>query len=477
MFRKYVALFLSLLLMIPALAACDGITGGDPESTTTGGQSTDDRTTDGQTTDGSGSGEALTLISDGKPLYTVIRPDDGTNNPLEVEAAVALSAAFHDACGKYIGIKTDWKGNEVSDYEICIGNLTRNGSAYNADISGLGNDQFSVKVYGKRIVILAPNSYGTLKGTEWFAAEYLTVTDGSMKELTVPGNLDHTGSFDLPTGIKVMTQNLLATDDEYKNFVAGGLEISVKLEDNTIAKRQPRVLSLIKKYMPDSLGVQECSAPWRQYLDNNLGKLGYKRIGAPKNQKIGIIYNTKMLKPVATGSFWLTEDPETLKISKEWGKDSDGLTERLGMYVVFEVVATGEKYVHFNTHLDTAKNSVIQTKQTEVLLNYIEKVTKEYGNIPAVLTGDFNYNMDSPAYGTLTGGVLGDAKKLALKSKGAGSFNKFKGEDYASKPIDQMVVSKEGLMVESYNVIYDRFDGNNFASDHYAVIISIGILK
>ena len=94
-----------------------------------------------------------------------------------------------------------------------------------------------------------------------------------------------------------------------------------------------------------------------------------------------------------------------------------------------------------------------------------------------MLTGDFNYNMDSPAYGTLTGGVLGDAKKLALKSKGAGSFNKFKGEDYASKPIDQIVVSKEGLMVESYNVIYDRFDGNNFASDHYAVIISIGILK
>lgn len=472
MFRKHVALLLAILLMIPVLAACDGTTGGDPESTTTGGQSTDDRTTDG-----SESNEDLTLVSDGKPLYTIIRPDDGANNPLEVEAAVALGAAFHAACGKHIGIRTDWKGNEVSDREICIGNLARNGSSYNADISGLDKNQFSVKVYGERIVILSPTPYGILKAVEWFIAEYLTVADGSMKELTVPVNLDHTGGFDLPTGIKVMTQNLLATDDEYKNFVAGGLEISVKLEDNTIIKRQPRVLSLIEKYMPDSLGVQECSAPWRQYFDNNLGKLGYKRIGAPKNQKIGIIYNTKMLKPIVTGSFWLTEDPENLKISKEWSNGSDGLTERLGMYVVFEIAATGERFVHFNTHLDTAKNSVIQTKQTEVLLNYIEKVTKEYGNIPAVLTGDFNYNMDSPAYGTLTGGILGDAKKLALKSKGAGSFNKFKGEDYASKPIDQIAVSKEGLMIESYNVIYDRFDGNNFASDHYAVIISIGILK
>lgn len=473
MSKKLIALLLAAVLSLLALASCTTPSGDDNTGTGTSGQTT----TDEQTTGGPEPEEELTLISNGKPLYTVIRPDDSANNPLEVEAAVALSAAFHNACGRYIGITTDWEGNEISDTEICIGNLTRNGSVYNADISGLENNQFSVKVYGKRIVFLAPNSYGTVKAVEWFASEYLSVTDGSLKELKIPGNLEYTGSFDLPTNVKIMTQNLLATDEEYQGFVANGLEISVKLEDNTISKRQPRILSLIEKYQPDSLGVQECSAPWRTYFDNNLGKIGYKRIGAPKNQKIGIIYNAKKLKPIASGSFWLTEDPENLKISKEWSTGSDGLTERLGMYVVFEVVATGERYVHFNTHVDTNKNANIQTKQTEVLLNYIDKITKENGGIPAVLTGDFNYTMDSPAYDTLTGKMLGDAKKIALKSEGKGSFNKFKGEGYADKPIDQIAVSKEGLSVESYKVIYDRFDGNNFASDHYAVIVNIGIKK
>lgn len=469
MFRKFTALFFTITLAVLTFGSCAVPSDGDITDTTTG----------EQTTVGSGTDENLTLISDGKPLYTVIRPDNKSKNPLEVEAAVALSAAFHDACGRYIGITTDWTGNEISEYEICIGNLTRNGNVYTADVSDLERNQFSVKVYDNRIVFLAPTSFGTSKAVDWFISEYLSkVTDGSMKELKIPANLDYTGSFDLPSTITVMTQNLLATDEEYANFVAGGLEISVKLEDNTIEKRQPRVLSLIEKYQPDSLGVQECSAPWRTYFDSNLSKLGYKRIGASKNPKIGIIYNAKVLKPIFTGSFWLTEDPENLKISKEWGKESDGLTERLGMYVVFEVAATGERFAHFNTHLDTSKNNIIQTKQTEVLLNYIDKVTKEYGGIPAVLTGDFNYNMDSTAYGTLTGGSLGDTKSLAvISSRGNGSFNKFKGPEYSNKPIDQIMTTSDGTVVESYEVIYDRFDGNNFASDHYAVLAKLGILK
>ena len=82
------------------------------------------------------------------------------------------------------------------------------------------------------------------------------------------------------------------------------------------------------------------------------------------------------------------------------------------------------------------------------------------------------------AYGTLTGGRLGDTKSLAvLSSRGNGSFNKFKGPEYSSKPIDQIMTTSDGTVVESYEVIYDRFDGNNFASDHYAVLAKLGILK
>lgn len=439
-----------------------------------------DNPNDGTTTAGGGDksnpppAEEVSLVTDGKSNYQIVRPDSSSKNGFDTQAAIALNNAFKSACGSYLKIVNDWSDDDATDYELCIGDLTRNGKYYDADVSSLNDDQFSVKVYGKRVVFLSPTAYGVAQAVEWFIGQYLQVgsDEETIASLALPADFEYVGSFNVRTGIRIMTQNLLATDTEYEGYVSKGLEISVKLEDHTLAKRQPRVLSLIKTYMPDSLGVQECSASWRTYFDANLSSIGYKRIGASKNQKIGIVYNTDKLTVVDSGSFWLTESPETLRISEAWGTSSDGLTERLAMYVVFEVKATGERYVHFNTHLDTKKNSIIQTKQTEVILEYINKVLTKYGNIPVFLTGDFNYTSDSPSYTVLTDGLLSDTKSIAMESSGSGSFNKFKGQDYASKPIDQIMTVKDTVTVTQYRVVYDRFDGC-FASDHYAVYIDV----
>lgn len=439
-----------------------------------------DNPNDGTTTAGGGDesnpppAEEVSLFADGKSNYQIVRPDSSSKNGFDTQAAIALNNAFKSACGSYLKIVNDWSDNDATDYELCIGNVSRNGKYYDADVSALNDGQFSVKVYGKRVVFLSPTSYGVSQAVEWFIGQYLQVgsDEETLASLSLPTDFEYVGSFNVRTGVRIMTQNLLATDTEYAGYVAKGLEISVKLEDHTLVKRQPRVLSLIKTYMPDSLGVQECSEPWRTYFDANLSSIGYKRIGASKNQKIGIIYNTDRLTVVGSGSFWLTESPESLKISKDWGSSSDGLTERLAMYVVFEVKATGERYIHFNTHLDTNKNSIIQTKQTEVILEYINKVLVQYGDIPVFLTGDFNYTSEASAYKVLTEGLLSDTKSIAMESSGSGSFNKFKGQDYASKPIDQIMTVKETVTVTKYSVVYDRFNGN-FASDHYAVYVDV----
>ena len=471
---RTIALLLIALTVLPLLFACGGAN-GKVDNTTPADQQTVDTTQPHETT---AVPEALdlTIFADGATDFVILRPDS-EEAVIEAKAASVLCNAFRAATGKYIKITTDWKTSAVNEYEICIGNVARNGEYYDIDTASIPQNEFIVKVCGTRIVLVGNNEYGTSKAVDWFIETYLGATDASLSDLAIPTDFSYSGKFEQPKTIRIMTQNLLATDTEYEENVKDpkwANLIKVDLSKHTLVARQPRVLDLFKTYAPDAIGIQECSTSWRNYLDNNLSKIGYRRIGASKNPKIGIVYNTNTLKVITHNSFWLSEDPEKLKISSEWGKPSDGLTERLGMYIIFEVIATGERFIMFNTHLDTSKNNIIQTKQTEVLLDYIVKAQEKYPGLPVVMTGDFNYNMTSAHYKVLMSTTLGDTKKLSVKSEGGGSFNKFIGQSYASQPIDQIVATKDGFVFHAYKVLYDTVDGC-FLSDHYAVIADMEI--
>ncbi len=447
---KRILSLLLLLCMIFPLVSCGAPNDDAPEGTTASAPEP----------------PPLNIIADGKSSFVIIRPD---NDALKTEAGAAmkLNSAIFESTGSRINVSTDWEKGQVYGYEICIGELTRNGQYYSVDPASLADNQFIVKVSGNRVIMVGKNSYGTAEAVNWFISAYLS---GTVTSLSLPGNFEHIGSFEIPTTLRIMTQNLLAGDDEYKNST------TVNVAQHTVAKRQPRILSLITAYKPDSLGLQECSNVWREYFATHLSEIGYDRIGAKKNQKIGIIYNTATVKPIENGSFWLTENPDNLKITVEWAEGRTDLLERLGMYVVFEHIATGQRYIHFNVHVETPKNSIIQTKQTEVLLSQIEEIRAKYDGIPVVVTGDFNYETDSKPYKTLLSTILCDTKKESETSSGNGSFNKFIGPDHHDNPIDQIVAAREGLIFKNYKVIYDKFNGY-YASDHYAVIADIEIKK
>ena len=459
------------LTVLPLVFACDSKAGNTEQTTPT-----DDTPT--ETTPAEPVATYLEIFANGKSGFTVVRTDN-EKAVSEINACLTFTKAFHAATGKSIKIVTDWDRNPVQDFEICIGNVTRNGKYYNIAEGSIAEDEFIVKAFDTRIVLLGGTEYGTQKAVEWFIANYLNATDASLSTVSVAADIDVKEKFELPTTIRIMTQNLLATDTEYEDNVRDpywGSLIKVDLSQHTLAARQPRVLNLFETYAPDAIGVQECSDSWRNYFDKSLSTIGYRRIGASKNQKIGIIYNSNTLKMISHNSFWLTENPEKLKISTEWGSSSDGLTERLGMYVVFEVISTKQRFIMFNTHIDTNKNSIIQTKQTEVLLDYIKQLQEKYPGLPVVMTGDFNYNLASTSYKTLVGTTMVDTKKACLISEGGGSFNKFIDSSYSSEPIDQIVASKEGWNFHKYKVLYDTVEGC-FISDHYAVIADLEIKK
>ena len=108
------------------------------------------------------------------------------------------------------------------------------------------------------------------------------------------------------------------------------------------------------------------------------------------------------------------------------------------MYVIFENKATGDRFAHFNTHVGFDTELLAQN-QTKVLLNYIDKVKKEY-NCPIVITGDFNYTSTTAQYKTFTSGIMRDTKFLATKSEGAGSFNRLKDKNQHTHAVDQIMV-------------------------------------
>ena len=463
LFLKKFTLILVSVITLLALFSCNS----------TGSQKNDDPSADSTT---ASQPSNVNLFSDGKTEYVILSSDD-EEAAIEKQAATDLSQAFMAATGKPIKLTTDWERNDVSEFEICVGNVSRNGKYYNIDISSISENEFIVRTCDTRLILLGSNEYGTVKAVSWFIENYLSSADGSVKSISLPADFSYTGSFELSNVVRIMSQNLLATDTEYENNVKQpewADRIKVDLSQHTLAARQPRMLDFFKQYAPDAIGVQECSASWRTYFNENLSKIGYERIGASKNGKIGIIYNTSRLKPITHNSFWLTEDPENLKISKIWGASSDGLTERLGMYVIFEVIETGERFIMFNTHIDTNKNNIIQSKQTGVLLDYIAKLQTEYPDLPVVMVGDFNYNMSSAQYKVLTSTNMVDTKKESMKSVGTGSFNKFIGQGYSALPIDQIVASNKGWILYNYRVLYDTVDGC-FLSDHYAVIADMEI--
>ena len=458
---------LFVILTLTPLVSCIGSSGSSDAETSDQSSSTSEVAEDNTQT-----AEDLTVVG-GENAYVVVRPDM-LSAVYEKEAAILVNNALKAATGANYKLTTDYKTNPVSEYEICVGTLENRDYTVNTD--ELKYNEFLVTVRGTRIIIIGYTSFGTQKAAEWFVNEYLNVDAGSLSELKIPTSLNHIGTFEVSDQIRIMSQNLLATDTEYEGYVkdpAWADRITVDLSEHTLAKRQPKILKLIETYAPDSLGVQECGASWRTFFDKNLESIGYARVGAPKNQKIGIIYNTKTLKLIEKGSIYLTENPNSLKISKLWCSENnaEGITERLAMYCVFEVIATGERYIHFNTHIDTRKNDIIQEKQTEVIISYMNEIIDKHDGLPAVLTGDFNYNTGASEYRLLLDSGLVAAKTESTVSTGAGSFNKFISSSYHSSPIDH-IIGTDNFDYYEYHVIYDM-DGEYFLSDHYAVLADI----
>lgn len=223
--------------------------------------------------------------------------------------------------------------------------------------------------------------------------------------------------------------------------------------------REEIVPQVVADYMPDSVGFQECEGTW--YLTLKTYLPDYKIVGVGRwtgikqlGESTAIMYRKDKYKLVDWGTFWLSETPYIP--SKGW----DGNYPRTCTWVILENKETGEKYAHFNTHLD---NGGVQAKINGLKL-ILDKIAKL--DMPVVLTGDFNFTKGTALYRQLTAD-LKDVSAIALTADSGGTAHNYAG-GIGTNPIDFICVNDKITSVKSYKIIREKYN-DRYVSDHYPI--------
>lgn len=301
-----------------------------------------------------------------------------------------------------------------------------------------------------------------------------------------------------PETIKLMTFNL-----RYDTASHPAMATSV---------RGAHLMEVIEKYLPDSVGFNEATDTWMNFLRSEMKKRGYDYVGVGRdagrdsaqlsgtgNEHTPVFYRSDKFELIDSGNFWLSTTPE-IKGSSSW----NSACKRICSYAVLKNKTTGEIYAHFSTHLDHVSVEA-QYNGVMVIENYIRALVEKHGDIGVVLSGDFNtvrFDSNDPnyrptTYNTVTS-FMDDARELAVKKgidgsswsgyqspvdweKGHASNNDKPAVDTASSPIDYIFLKKGCYAVSYYTIVDDVFtfthEGktwtNHPVSDHYGVYCEV----
>ena len=160
----------------------------------------------------------ITIVSEGKTQYRIVRSDLATGNNAVVKAAVDLRKAFISALGCEIALATDWEDRNDNDalYEIVVGDTNR---AISASLpTDAARDAYYIFMEGNKIYIGGANEQAIVAAVTAFIDTYLT--DAADGTLALPESLSIVGSFayDIPT-VLYAVHTIKSVDGEEKTKV------------------------------------------------------------------------------------------------------------------------------------------------------------------------------------------------------------------------------------------------------------------
>ena len=255
-----------------------------------------------------------------------------------------------------------------------------------------------------------------------------------------------------PTSITVASYNL-------RN--ANG---SDSAKGNGWGQRYPVIAKMVQYHDFDIFGTQECFI--HQLKDMKEALPGYDYIGVgrddgkEKGEHSAIFYRTDKFDVIEKGDFWLSETPDVP--SKGW----DAVLPRICSWGHFKCKDTGFEFLFFNLHMDHI--GVVARRESAVLI--LEKIKQMAGDLPVIVTRDFNGTVDSEPVTVLTEGGMKNACVTAKVAYGpTWSFHDFGRIPVEKRRLIDFIFIKGAVEVERYRTIDDKPD-NGYLSDHAPVM-------
>ncbi len=222
------------------------------------------------------------------------------------------------------------------------------------------------------------------------------------------------------------------------------------------------VPQIIGDYMPDSVGIQECTHNWYVTIKGFLPEYGFIGVGRDTGdlstncgEISAVLYRKDKYNVVDSGTFWVSETPD--EVSLGW----DAACRRICTWVILENKKTGEQYAHVNTHLD---HEGIEARL------YGSKMVSEFAlsfDIPTVLTGDFNLSKGTDLYNGIIETGLTDVQDIAAVSDSGKTYHGYYGET-DGLPIDFIFINDKIGSILTYKIVRDTY-GGKYSSDHYPI--------
>ncbi|MGK7396936.1 MAG: endonuclease/exonuclease/phosphatase family protein [Candidatus Cyclobacteriaceae bacterium M3_2C_046] len=236
---------------------------------------------------------------------------------------------------------------------------------------------------------------------------------------------------------------------------------------NAWSKRVPRISGLIRFHGFEIFGTQEGLHHQLEDLQAALDGFEYIGVGRDDGNLAGefaaIFYKTDLFDLEEQGNFWLSLTPDQPSVG--W----DAALPRVCSWGKFREKQTGESFYLFNVHFDHRGEEARQ-QSTKLVLEKMEEIA---GNIPVILTGDFNFSHQHPNYRLLQEAEgLNDAfHQVPYPYVPNGTFNGFSTENLDDRRIDHIFISPD-FEVLKYGILTDTYYGK-FPSDHFPVMTTL----
>jgi endonuclease/exonuclease/phosphatase family metal-dependent hydrolase len=234
---------------------------------------------------------------------------------------------------------------------------------------------------------------------------------------------------------------------------------------NAWPHRAETVASVIKSH--DVAGLQEVLKSQLDDLQQLLPDYDFvgagRDDGKAKGEYVPVFFRRDRFEKKDSGHFWLSKTPD-VPGSKDW----DAAITRMATWVVLKDKKSGKECLHINTHFDHIGKKARQESARIIT----DKAKTLFGNLPAILTGDFNCPPTDLPYAVITQeseemqwidtlvGYMPEA------GQPAGSWNGFKAIE--DNRIDFIFLAR-GVQTVTSQILDPKTPTGLFGSDHQPI--------